>query len=67
MNIPMIQPSVLEKLDTVAFPCSRHHVQYLYLFGSATTESFDPNASDLDFLVEFFERTPGEHADAFLV
>lgn len=33
--------------------CAKHHVRALYLFGSATREDFDPQRSDLDFLVEF--------------
>ena len=33
--------------------CRRFGVERLELFGSATTKSFDENASDLDFLVTF--------------
>ncbi len=33
--------------------CRTFSVRRLELFGSATTNRFDPNASDLDFLVEF--------------
>jgi predicted nucleotidyltransferase len=33
--------------------CRRYGVRRLELFGSATTEAFDPARSDLDFLVEF--------------
>jgi predicted nucleotidyltransferase len=33
--------------------CRRHGVARLELFGSALTGSFDPQTSDLDFLVEF--------------
>lgn len=36
--------------------CRRYHVKRLELFGSAVTEEFDRQRSDLDFLVEF-ERT----------
>lgn len=32
--------------------CKKHHVQKLYLFGSATNDSFNEN-SDVDFLVSF--------------
>ncbi len=46
--------------------CSQHHVQRLELFGSALTdENFNPDKSDLDFLVEFLPLKPGEHADAY--
>jgi uncharacterized protein len=33
--------------------CGRYGVRRLELFGSAATGSFDPERSDLDFLVEF--------------
>jgi predicted nucleotidyltransferase len=33
--------------------CRRYGVSRLELFGSATTDAFDPQRSDLDFLVEF--------------
>lgn len=33
--------------------CRRYGVARLELFGSATTDSFDPARSDLDFLVDF--------------
>ena len=41
------------KREAVAAVCRRLGVQRLDLFGSATTASFDPARSDLDFLVEF--------------
>ncbi len=45
--------------------CRRHHVLRLALFGSATRDDFDPQRSDLDFLVDFESLTPGEHADSY--
>ena len=33
--------------------CRRYGVRRLELFGSATTDAFDPRRSDLDLLVEF--------------
>jgi hypothetical protein len=46
--------SILEPhLADVADLCRRHGVRRLELFGSATTDAFDPQRSDLDFLVEF--------------
>lgn len=33
--------------------CRRYGVTRLELFGSATTDAFDPEHSDLDFLVDF--------------
>jgi predicted nucleotidyltransferase len=43
----------------------RHHVRRLELFGSAVSEEFDAEASDLDFLVEFQPLAPGDRADAY--
>lgn len=45
--------------------CAQYRVRRLELFGSATDERFEPDTSDLDFLVEFQELSPREHANAF--
>jgi predicted nucleotidyltransferase len=45
--------------------CTQYRVRRLELFGSATGERFDPDTSNLDFLVEFQDLSPREHADAF--
>jgi len=53
----------LEELDRL---CTKYRVRQLELFGSALTgQGFDPEKSDLDFLVEFLPLQPGEHADAY--
>jgi predicted nucleotidyltransferase len=39
--------------DTIAALCRRFGVRRLSVFGSAVTGSFDPERSDVDFLVEF--------------
>lgn len=39
--------------------CRRYGVSRLELFGSATTDAFDPQRSDLDFLVEFDANPSG--------
>lgn len=51
--------------ETIAELCADHHVRRLSLFGSATKDGFDEAASDLDFLVEFDELMPAQHADAY--
>jgi predicted nucleotidyltransferase len=56
---------VESKLGDVAELCRRHHVRRLDLFGSATSDRFDPTRSDLDFLVEFEMMPPGEYANSF--
>jgi uncharacterized protein len=45
--------------------CRRYRVRRLELFGSATSDSFDPQHSDVDFLVEFETLADGEHVDAY--
>ena len=45
--------------------CQRFGVNRLDIFGSASVGNFDPQASDLDFLVVFEPMTPSEHADAY--
>ena len=46
--------------------CVRYRVRRLELFGSALTgKNFDPEKSDLDFLVEFLPLKQGEYADAY--
>ena len=57
---------VENKLKELVELCAMRRVRRLELFGSATNDDFDPAISDLDFLVEFQELTPGEHADAYL-
>lgn len=51
-----------ESLDAL---CRRYRVRRLELFGSATSDAFDPESSDLDFLVEYQDLAWGEHADAY--
>jgi predicted nucleotidyltransferase len=46
--------------------CQRHHVRRLELFGSAVSGKFNPDTSDLDFLVTFEELEPAVYADAYL-
>jgi uncharacterized protein len=53
------------KRAALAQLCTQYYVRRLELFGSATGERFDPDTSDLDFLVEFQTLSPREHADAF--
>ena len=45
--------------------CSRFHVLSLALFGSAARADFQPETSDLDFLVEFLPMPPQEHARSY--
>jgi predicted nucleotidyltransferase len=44
---------ITQRHDDIAQICRTNFVTRFELFGSAMTESFDPDRSDLDFLVEF--------------
>ena len=51
-------PLVEDRLAEVARLCERYGVQRLDLFGSAAGDGFDPEKSDLDFVVSFERRHP---------
>ncbi|MEM6504283.1 MAG: nucleotidyltransferase domain-containing protein [Planctomycetota bacterium] len=38
--------------------CQQFYVRRLDVFGSATTDAFDPERSDVDFLVQFDDTMP---------
>ena len=44
--------------------CRRFRVAH-ELFGSAAGDRFDPASSDLDFLVDYEEISPSDHAEYF--
>ncbi|MFW6174910.1 MAG: nucleotidyltransferase family protein [Chloroflexota bacterium] len=48
-----MHPLVEAWREEIAEVCRRYHVRRLDVFGSATSERFDPAASDVDFIVEF--------------
>jgi hypothetical protein len=48
-----LPPLVVEKISEVRALCEKYRVKRLTLFGSAVKGTFDPETSDLDFVVEF--------------
>ena len=48
-------PLITQHSDDIAEICRRRHVKRLEVFGSAAVGDFDPQSSDIDFLVEFDE------------
>ena len=48
-------PLISQHADELAEICRRHHVKRLDVFGSAAVGDFNPEKSDIDFLVEFDE------------
>jgi predicted nucleotidyltransferase len=45
--------------------CQRYGVRRLEVFGSATTDAFEPSRSDIDFLYAFDDTTAKSLADRF--
>jgi predicted nucleotidyltransferase len=43
---------LVDKMDAIRQACKRFHVVRLDIFGSALREDFEPDRSDIDFLVE---------------
>lgn len=57
--------SVKDKSNELKCLCVQYRVKRLELFGSATGDDFNPQKSDMDFLVEFLPLKTGEYADAY--
>jgi predicted nucleotidyltransferase len=55
---------ITDNLPAIATLCEQHGVRKLEVFGSATSDRFDPETSDVDFVIEFADRGPG-YADRF--
>jgi predicted nucleotidyltransferase len=51
-----LPPAIADKLDEVRALCGKYHVKRLSIFGSAVKGTFDPETSDVDFVVEFEEH-----------
>jgi predicted nucleotidyltransferase len=58
-------PVIEEKKEELFALCRKFNVQTLELFGSAARGTFDPETSDLDFLVDIPEPEPVGHADRY--
>lgn len=57
---------IAKNLKAIKELCARYRVRRLELFGSAVDdENFEPENSDIDFLVEFLPLKQGEYADTY--
>ena len=54
--------SLTRQLPHIVALCEQYGVEHLELFGSATGPEFNPESSDLDFLVELDAQTRGSRA-----
>ena len=55
----MVADIVQQKHDAIAALCRKHRMRALWVFGSATTGAWDPESSDIDFLVDLGDYEPG--------
>lgn len=60
-----MHPVIEDELEELHRLCERYKVKRLEVFGSAVSGKFDPETSDLDFLVEYQDLEPGENAEAY--
>jgi len=62
----VVKDEILKKKDDFSALCKDHKVKSLYAFGSSTNDSFKPEDSDIDLLVEIDEDDPIERGDKLL-
>jgi len=61
----MIELIISHKKEIVSL-CNQYNVKCLELIGSALNEDdFNPQTSDIDFIVEFLPSEPRQHAKAY--
>jgi predicted nucleotidyltransferase len=61
----IVTPILSEQLEAIRRICRLRNVLRLEVFGSAVSDRFDMERSDLDLLVEFAPLPPTDHADAY--
>jgi predicted nucleotidyltransferase len=57
---------IQQKRGELTSLCRQYKVERLDLFGSAATGQFDPSSSDLDFIIEFEERSISGQLNRYL-
>jgi len=62
----VVKDEILKKQDDFSALCIDHKVKSLYAFGSSTNDSFKPEDSDIDLLVEIDDDDPIERGDKLL-
>jgi uncharacterized protein len=58
--------TLLPQLPAITALCEAHGVLHLELFGSAASDHFNPDTSDVDFLVELDSEVPGSRAKRWI-
>ena len=62
---PTMIPLISQHADELAELSRRHHVKRLDVFGSAASGNFNPDSSDIDFLVDYQPFPAGGKTDAY--
>jgi predicted nucleotidyltransferase len=62
----VIKDEILKKANDFDILCRSHKVKSLYAFGSSTNDSFNPEKSDIDFLVEIEDLDPIERGEKLM-
>jgi predicted nucleotidyltransferase len=53
-----VKDEIAQQPDDFKILCQTHNVKQLYAFGSSVSDSFDPQRSDIDLLVELDDLDP---------
>jgi hypothetical protein len=61
----MVAEIIEQNKDEIGALCRKHGVRALWVFGSAVTAAFDPQSSDVDFLVDLGEYDDVVHRRFF--
>jgi predicted nucleotidyltransferase len=56
---------LVDKMDAILQACKHFNVVRLDIFGSALRDDFEPDRSDVDFLVDFGPMSPFDKPDAY--
>lgn len=60
-----METAVLLDIDAIRRACEQYGVERLRIFGSVLTDRFDPDTSDVDFLVAFLPERENLFHDYF--
>ena len=58
MAAMVIQTEITKKQNEFLLLCRQHNIRSLYAFGSATNANFDTTHSDIDLLVDLYDKDP---------
>lgn len=58
-----MKESIQTKLAEFLILCKNHNVKNIYAFGSAVTENFNDESSDIDLLIEIDTEDPIERGE----